>query len=133
MKSIAIYAGTFDPITYGHVDVIERAVSIFDSIIIGIAKRPKKSPLFSLKERVELAKRVLSKFPSVKVLGFNGLLLDLAKEHKAKIMIRGLRTVTDFDYEFQLACMNRRMSQNIETLFLVPDEKYMAISSSLVR
>lgn len=133
MKNIAIYAGTFDPITYGHVSLIERAVAFFDKIVVGIAASPNKKPLFSLKERVELGQAVLKAYPSVSVQGFDCLLLDFAKQQGANIILRGLRTVTDFDYEFQLASMNRRMDPKIESLFLMPDEKYMSVSSSLVR
>lgn len=133
MNNVAVYAGTFDPITYGHVDLLERAVTIFDTIIVAIAKSSPKNPLFSLDERVALTAEVLSRFNNVKVLGFDGLLLDFAKNHQANIILRGLRTVTDFDYEFQLASMNRHLNPAIESIFLMPAEKYMSISSSLVR
>jgi pantetheine-phosphate adenylyltransferase len=133
MKNIAIYAGTFDPITCGHVDLLERAVKIFDHIIIAIAASPNKKPLFSLEERVNLATEVLSRYPSMQVLGFNCLLLNFAKEHGANVILRGLRTVTDFDYEFQLGSMNRHLNPDIESIFLMPAENYMYISSSLVR
>jgi pantetheine-phosphate adenylyltransferase len=132
-KTTAVYAGTFDPITYGHIDVIERATRIFDHVIIAIAANTNKKPLFSLQERVELAGTVTAQFANVVVQGFDNLLLDFANAHHATVILRGLRTVTDFDYEFQLASMNRCMNQNIETMFLVPAEKYMCISSSLVR
>lgn len=133
MKNIAVYAGTFDPITLGHVDVLERAVRLFDKIIVAIAASPRKTPLFSLEERVKLAASVLERFPQVQVTGFDSLLLDFAREHQANVILRGLRTVTDFDYEFQLASMNRHLNPAIESLFLMPSEKYMYISSSLVR
>lgn len=133
MKNIAIYAGTFDPITLGHVDLIERAAKIFDKIIIGIASSHNKKPLFTLDERLVLTKAVVKQFKNVEVFGFNTLLLDFAKQHQANVIIRGLRTVTDFDYEFQLASMNRHMDAEIETLFLMPAEKYMYVSASLVR
>ncbi len=133
MKNIAVYAGTFDPITFGHVDLIERAVSIFDRIIVAIAASPSKHPLFSLEERVHMSADVLKSYPNVEVLGFDSLLLDFAKKHGANVILRGLRTVTDFDYEFQLASMNRHLNQEIESIFLMPDENYMYISSSLVR
>lgn len=133
MRNIAVYAGTFDPITYGHIDLIERAVTIFDQIIIAIAASPAKNPLFSLDERVTLITETLDRHQNVKVLGFNGLLLDFAKQHNANVILRGLRTVTDFDYEFQLASMNRNLNPTIESIFLMPAEKYMSISSSLVR
>lgn len=133
MKNIAVYAGTFDPITFGHVDVLERAARLFDKIIVAIAASPRKAPLFSLEERVKLAAEVLGRFPQVEVVGFDSLLLDFAREHQANVILRGLRTVTDFDYEFQLASMNRHLNPAIESLFLMPSEKYMYISSSLVR
>ena len=133
MKNIAVYAGTFDPITHGHVDLIERAARIFDQVIVGIAANPQKKPLFSLEERVSLSKEVLAAHQNVVVYGFNSLLLDFANEHGANVILRGLRAVADFDYEFQLASMNRFLNQDIESMFLMPAEKYMYISSSLVR
>jgi pantetheine-phosphate adenylyltransferase len=133
MKNIAVYAGTLDPITFGHIDVIERAAAIFDRIIVAIAASTAKNPLFSLEERVDLAKSVLNHRDNVNVLGFNCLLLDFVKKHEANVILRGLRTVTDFDYEFQLASMNRNLNPSIESIFLMPAEKYMSISSSLIR
>lgn len=133
MKNIAIYAGTFDPLTLGHVDVLERAIRLFDGIIVAVAANPRKTPLFSLEERVQLASDVLSGFQRVEVMGFDNLLLDFARQHNANVILRGLRTVTDFDYEFQLASMNRNLNPAIETMFLMPSEKHMYISSSLVR
>ena len=133
MKNIALYAGTFDPITYGHVDIVERAASIFDQVIVSIAASPNKNALFSLEERVQFCQAVLSKYKNVKVAGFDCLLLDFAKQHGANVILRGLRTVTDFDYEFQLASMNRYLNPHIESIFLMPSEKHMYISSSLVR
>lgn len=133
MKNIAIYAGTFDPITFGHIDVVKRATSIFDKVIIGIAKSPKKEPMFSLSERVNITKEVLQDLPNVEVVGFEGLLLDLAKEQQANILLRGLRTVSDFEYEFQLAGMNRYLDSKVETIYMMPDEKFMSISSTFVR
>jgi pantetheine-phosphate adenylyltransferase len=133
MKNIAVYAGTFDPITYGHIDLVERASRIFDRVIVGIASNQNKSPLFTLTERVDLGAQVLSDHANVEVLGFDSLLLDFVKKHGANVILRGLRTVTDFDYEFQLASMNRFLNSDIESLFLMPAEKYMYVSSSLVR
>ena len=133
MNNIAIYAGTFDPVTYGHVDVLERAAIIFDHIIVAIAASVEKKTLFSLDKRVELTAEVLKNHKHVTVMGFDCLLLDFAKQHGANIILRGLRTVTDFDYEFQLASMNRQLNPAIESMFLMPAEKYMSISSSLVR
>lgn len=133
MKNIAVYAGTFDPITLGHVDLVERAAKIFDRVLVAIAASPNKKPLFSLEERVYLAAETLKNHATVEVMGFDSLLLDFAKEHGANVILRGLRTVTDFDYEFQLASMNRHLNPAIESIFLMPSENYMYISSSLVR
>lgn len=133
MKNVAVYAGTFDPVTLGHVDLIERASSIFDRIIVAIAAGTTKKPLFNLEERVKMTSEVLSRYQNVSVLGFDCLLSDFARQHNANVILRGLRTVTDFDYEFQLASMNRQLNSSIESIFLMPAEKYMSISSSLVR
>ena len=133
MKNIAVYAGTFDPITFGHIDVIARAANVFDRIIVAIAASSAKQPLFTLDERIHLTANVLSQKTNVIVSGFDGLLLDFAKQHHANVILRGLRTVTDFDYEFQLASMNRHLNPEVESIFLMPAEKYMSISSSLVR
>lgn len=133
MKNIAIYAGTFDPISLGHIDLIRRALHLFDEIIIAIASNPSKKPLFTLEERIQLTKTCFLESEKISVKGFDTLLLDFAKAHQAKILLRGLRTVTDFEYEFQLAGMNRMMDDDIETVFLMPDEKYMSISSTLIR
>lgn len=133
MKTIAVYAGTFDPITYGHIDVIERAVQLFSTVIVAIAASPNKKPLFSLDERVHLASQALEAYSTVEIKGFDGLLLDFVQAHHAQVLLRGLRAVADFDYEFQLASMNRFMNPKIESLFLMPAEKYMYISASMVR
>ena len=133
MTNTAIYAGTFDPITFGHVDLIQRAARIFDVVIDGIAASPNKKPLFSLQERVDMSRIVLSEISNVQVHGFNSLLLDFAREYQANVILRGLRAVADFDYEFQLASMNRFMNSEVESMFLMPAEKYMYISSSMVR
>ena len=133
MKNIAVYAGTFDPITFGHIDVIERAARLFDKVIVAIAASHHKTPLFSLEERVQMGSDVLQHVGNVEVKGFNCLLLDFAKAHNANVILRGLRAVADFDYEFQLASMNRYLNPAIESMFLMPAEKYMYISSSLVR
>lgn len=133
MKNSAVYAGTFDPITYGHIDLIERASRIFSEVIVGIAASTNKKPLFTLEERVAMTKHVLSQYSNVKVFGFQSLLLDFAREHDANVILRGLRAVADFDYEFQLASMNRNLNPKIESMFLMPGEKYMYVSSSIVR
>src|SRR5689334_8572049 len=130
---IAVYPGTFDPITFGHIDLVERASRLFDKVIVAIAANPKKKPLFSLEERRELAAQALSRYKNVKIEGFDSLLLDYVKQEKAGVILRGLRAVADFDYEFQLASMNRFLNPDIESMFLMPAEKYMYISASLVR
>lgn len=128
-----LYPGTFDPITRGHTDLVERAARIFDEVIIAVAANPKKQPLFSLQERVELAEKVTEHLPNVKVYGFNNLLAHFVKEVEANILMRGLRAVSDFEYEFQLANMNRKLAPDVESIFLTPSEKYSFISSTLVR
>jgi pantetheine-phosphate adenylyltransferase len=128
-----IFPGTFDPITNGHQDLIQRASTLFDEVIVGIAENKQKKPCFSLEERVSMARHVLTHLPNVTVLGFSVLLIDFARAHQAKSVIRGLRVVSDFEYEFQLANMNRRLAPEIETLFLTPSEQFSFVSSSLVR
>ena len=133
MTKIAIYPGTFDPITKGHTDLIKRATKLFDKVIVAIAANPSKRPIFTLPERIAMAEQVTAGVARVEVLALNGLLVDFARGHSACAIIRGLRAVSDFDYEFQLAGMNRKLAPEVETLFLTPDEKYTYISSSLVR
>ena len=133
MTQRAIYPGTFDPMTKGHVDLIERACKLFDEIVIAIAASEAKNPLFSLDERIQIAEKIFESNDKVKVVGFSGLLVDLAKDNDAKILIRGLRVVADFEYEFQLANMNRAMMPELESVFLTPKEQYSYISSSLVK
>ena len=133
MNKIAVYPGTFDPITFGHIDLIERAARIFDGIIVAIAANNNKKPCFTLEERIALASDVLSKYKNVEVKGFDALLISFMREQKAKIILRGMRVVSDFDYEFQLAGMNRNMAPDIESIFLMPAERYTYISSSFVR
>jgi len=133
MPVTAIYPGTFDPITNGHSDLIQRAARLFDKVIVAIAANPKKEPLFNLEERVELAREVLVGVDNVEVCGFDCLLADFAHQREATVILRGLRAVSDFEYEFQLAGMNRRLAPGVETLFLTPAEKYTFISSSLVK
>lgn len=129
---IVVFPGTFDPITNGHVDLVERASKLFSKVIVGIAPNVRKGPLFSLEDRVQLASDALKKYQNVEVVGFDILLVEFAKQQKATAIIRGLRAVSDFEYEFQLANMNRRLASEIETLFLTPAEQYSFISSSLV-
>jgi pantetheine-phosphate adenylyltransferase len=131
--SVIIYPGTFDPITHGHTDLVERASKLFDRVIVSIAQSEKKHPLFSLEERIELASTALSHLENVEVKGFDYLMVHYAEDQKADAVLRGLRAVSDFEYEFQLANMNRALSPLTETLFLTPAEKYSYISSSLVR
>ncbi|MFQ3198656.1 MAG: pantetheine-phosphate adenylyltransferase [Paraglaciecola sp.] len=133
MHNKAVYPGTFDPITNGHADLIERAANMFAHVIVGIASNPSKKPLFTLIERVELIKKVTAHLPNVEVIGFTGLLADFAEDQGATVLIRGLRAVSDFEYEFQLANMNRRLNPNLESIFLTPAEENSFISSTLVK
>ncbi|MBA1273712.1 pantetheine-phosphate adenylyltransferase [Stutzerimonas azotifigens] len=128
-----LYPGTFDPITKGHGDLVERAARLFDHVIIAVAASPRKNPLFPLEQRVELAQEVTRHLPNVEVVGFSSLLATFAKEQNANILLRGLRAVSDFEYEFQLANMNRHLAPELESLFLTPSEKYSYISSTLIR
>lgn len=129
----AVYPGTFDPITNGHTDLIERASRLFDKVIVAIAANPSKKPAFTLDERVKMAKTVTAHLSNVSIVGFDSLLVHFVRDNDAQVILRGLRAVSDFDYEFQLAGMNRRLDRDIETIFLTPAEKYAYISSSLVR
>lgn len=133
MHTKAIYPGTFDPITNGHSDLIARAAKLFNHVVVGIAASPSKKPLFSLDERVALAQAVTAELPNVSVVGFSGLLVEFAREHKATVLIRGLRAVSDFEYEFQLANMNRRLYPALESVFMTPSEENSFISSTLVK
>jgi len=129
----AIYPGTFDPVTNGHTDLIERASHLFSEVIVGVAASPSKKPRFELAQRVEMIQQVTQHLSNVTVVGFSGLLVDFAKTHQAKVLIRGLRAVSDFEYEFQLANMNRRLSPELESVFLTPAEENSFISSTLVK
>jgi pantetheine-phosphate adenylyltransferase len=134
MIKIAVYPGTFDPITNGHIDIIERAIKIFDKVIITVSKNVGKQPLFTASERLELVKKVTEKYPNVEVDFFDGLIADYAKQRGAIALIRGLRALSDFEYEFQMALMNRKMSEaEITTVFLMPHEKYTYLNSTIVR
>ena len=133
MEITAVYPGTFDPITHGHSDLVERAARLFDRVILAVAENPAKSPAFSLKERLAFAHEALASYSNVEVCGFDGLLVDFVRERNARVIVRGLRAVSDFEYEFQLASMNRQLAPEIETLFLTPAEQYAYVSSSLVR
>ncbi|MGZ5029996.1 MAG: pantetheine-phosphate adenylyltransferase [Methylobacter sp.] len=133
MQTTAIYPGTFDPITNGHLDLIARASRLYHKVIVAVAVNRGKAPLFSLEERVDLVKAVASEFPNVEVIGFGNLLVDCAKQQGANVILRGLRAVSDFEYEFQLAGMNRRLAPDLETVFLTPAEQYEFISSSMIR
>jgi pantetheine-phosphate adenylyltransferase len=130
---IAIYPGSFDPLTSGHVDIIERGARIFDSIIVAILVNVEKKPLFSEEERVAIIREVFKANPHVQVETFNGLLVDYAQRKQASVLVRGLRAVSDFEYEFQMALMNRHLAPGLETVFMMPDEKYTYISSRLIK
>jgi pantetheine-phosphate adenylyltransferase len=129
----AVYPGTFDPITRGHEDLVRRASTLFDEMIVAVADSRGKCPFFTVEERVEMAKETLAPFDNVRVEGFSGLLMDYLHKHDAKIILRGLRAVSDFEYEFQMAGMNRKLFPDVETLFLTPAEQYMFISATMVR
>ena len=129
----AVYPGTFDPITFGHIDLLKRAAAIFDHVIVAVAYNSSKQPLFTMQERVVLAREVLADYSNVSVVGFDNLLVDFTKEHNASVILRGLRAVSDFEYEFQLAGMNRNLAPEIETIFLTTAEQYACLSSTLVK
>lgn len=132
-QQIAVYPGTFDPVTFGHTDLVTRAARVFGTVVVAIAESPHKAPLFSLDERIRMTERALGAIGNVEVVGFDNLLMDFVQSIGATIIIRGLRAVSDFEYEFQLASMNRHLAEDVETLFLTPDENYSFISSSLVK
>ena len=129
----ALYPGTFDPITHGHTDLVSRAARVFDKVIVAIAESHHKTPFFSLEKRIELAESQLGHLDNIEIVGFSNLLVDFVQEKNAQVIVRGLRAVSDFEYDFQLASMNRNLCEEVETMFLTPDEKYGFISSTLVR
>lgn len=131
--STAVYPGTFDPITHGHTDLVTRAARVFGRVVVAIAESPHKTPFFTLEKRIKLAQTQLGHLDNIEIVGFSNLLVDFVQEIDATVIIRGLRAVSDFEYEFQLASMNRHLCSDIETLFLTPDEKYGFISSTLVK
>ena len=133
MRSTAVYPGTFDPLTRGHEDIARRAAGIFARVVIAVAANPNKAPLFSVEERVELARAVLADLNNVEVTGYTGLTVDFARVHDLAVIVRGLRAVSDFEFEFQLASMGRHLQPDVETVFMVPKEKFTFISSTLVR
>jgi pantetheine-phosphate adenylyltransferase len=129
----ALYPGTFDPITNGHRDLVRRAAGIFNHVLVAVAGNPGKVPMFTLDERVDMARRVLADIPNVEVAGYSGLTVDFMRQHDIKVVVRGLRAVSDFEFEFQLANMQRHLLKNIETVFLTPQEQFTFISSTLIR
>ncbi|HEY6484109.1 MAG TPA: pantetheine-phosphate adenylyltransferase [Steroidobacteraceae bacterium] len=133
MKCKAMYPGTFDPITNGHQDLVRRAASLFERVFVAIAANPNKAPMFCMEERVDLARRVLHDLPNVEVVGYEGLTIEFARSHDVTVVVRGLRAVSDFEFEFQLANMSRHLAHEIETVFLTPKEQFTFISSTLVR
>ena len=132
-NKIGIYPGTFDPITLGHVDIIERSSKVFDEVIVTLAINPKKTSLFSSKERREMIEDAVRHIPNVSVVEFDGLIVDLAKKKEARAIIRGLRAISDFEFEFQMALMNRNLAEEIDTVFFMPHERYTYLSSSIIR
>lgn len=133
MKDIAVYPGSFDPVTYGHIDIIKRALKLTGHLIVAVANGYEKSPMFALDERVDMLKRATKKLKGVTVDSFDGLAVDYVRSKNAKVMIRGLRMISDFEYEFQMALTNRKLSSCIETIFMMPSEEYSYISSKLIK
>jgi len=132
-EAVAVYPGTFDPFTRGHEDLVRRGALLFDKIVVAIAQSRGKTPIFTLDERVSIASEILSPFPNVEVVGFDGLLMDFLRKRNARLILRGLRAVSDFEYEFQMAGMNRKLFPDVETVFLTPADEYMFISATMVR
>jgi pantetheine-phosphate adenylyltransferase len=133
MPTLAVYPGSFDPLTNGHVDIIERGARLFDRIIVALLVNAEKSPLFTVAERLDIARTVFKNLPNVEVDTFNGLLVDYVERRGAQVIVRGLRAVSDFEFEFQMALMNRRLNGKIETVFMMPAEQYSYISSRLIK
>lgn len=133
VSKIAIYPGTFDPITNGHIDLVQRSLKIFDEVIIAVAANPKKQPLFTVEERLELIRQSIKEMKKARAEAFDSLLVEYAKDRKSVAIVRGLRAVSDFEYELQMALMNRRLDMNIETVFMMPSEEYTFLSSTLVK
>lgn len=130
---LAVYPGTFDPLTRGHEDLVARAAGLFTRLIVGVAANTGKNPIFTLEERTQIAREVLGVYPNVEVVSFSGLLIDFARSVNAHVIVRGLRAVSDFEYEFQMAGMNRKLHPDVETVFLTPSEEYMFLSATMVR
>ncbi len=133
MPNIAIYPGSFDPVTNGHLDLIERSTKIFDRLVVAVLRNPEKDPLFSLTERIEMLREATRPWPNVEVDVFDGLLVDYARQRKARVILRGIRAISDYDYELQMALMNRKLDPELETVFMLPAEAYSYLSSRLVR
>lgn len=132
-EAVAVYPGTFDPLTRGHEDLVRRAAQLFDRVVVAVARSQAKSPIFSTEERVEIARDALKAYANVSVIGFDGLLMNLVTQMNARVVLRGLRAASDFEYEFQMAGMNRKLYPDVETVFLTPGEEYMFISATMVR
>jgi len=130
---VIIYPGTFDPITYGHLDLIERACHIFSTVVVAVAENPGKAPLFTLQERIEMAREATSSFAQVRVESFSGLLVEFVQAKKCRVILRGVRAISDFEYEFQMALSNRKLAPNIETIFMMPKENYSFFSSRIIK
>jgi len=130
---LGVYPGTFDPITHGHTDIIERSLRLFDKLIVAVALNPRKRPLFSVAERVEMVELVIRDLPNVEVEAFDGLLVDYVRQRGAKVVIRGLRAISDFEYEFQMALINRKLHEEVETVFFTPKEEYSYLTSSIIK
>ncbi len=133
MRQAVVYPGTFDPITKGHLDLIERGLSVFDKVLIAVAENPKKKPLFSIDERVKLVKKVVDSFDKVEVWAFSGLLTDFCDQRGVQVILRGLRAISDFEYELQMSQINRTINENVETVFMMPSEEYNFISSGIIK